>query len=234
MRVRRYHCYVRSEYPSTPSSNLILMGTIAYNIRAGQSHSGDLAMSVTTDLATKVTYVIVYGCSDTDSDQFLTRLAQAGPAFQHPMLLPGLFAEIQRIKHVKIVRRNVERLYEYVIDLSNNTLPKGHDKEDSASDGVKLWRQVSHDKLVLETWATQLKKMVAHVDELNEMAYGTKSVRRKNVVMIREGTRIKERLQDIIADYDELQRKCASVIEGTTLANGTVCSLKQNSGNLQP
>ena len=70
-------------------------------------------MSVTTDPTASLIYVVVYGCCPadkarfpftSDSDRFISRLPHRGQSYLHPLLIPGLFAEIQRIKHVELLR----------------------------------------------------------------------------------------------------------------------------------
>jgi hypothetical protein len=134
------------------------------------------------------------------------------------MLLPGLFAEIQRVKHVEVVEKSVEELSEYVLNMDIDDEDDG-DEERGPKAGVNLWLDVAHYQTTLETWKVQLVKMIAHVDELTYSVYGEKGTH-PSEDMIYQGSRIKERLMDIVADYEELQRKCEWVIDGTSLANG--------------
>ena len=219
---------------------MLMSNLKAYNVRASTALEGDIAMSVTTNIAQGLTYAIVYGCSEDVSNDFLVRLRNSalkysGRAFEHPMLMPGLFAEIQRDMHVAIVEKSVSGLFEYAINLGADTLDMvphaedvDRDEENSAKRGVDLWLDVSHYRTTVETWMVQLRKMVVHLEELETTAYtnsgtssnGTAIFVVTNTDMIREGKRIKERLLDIINDYDELQRKCTWVMDGTSLANG--------------
>lgn len=159
--------------------------------------------------------------------------------------MAGLFAEVERAKHVEVVEVSVTALYKYVIDLRDDTLwdldeeeeeivqpadkkkkresrsplPE-KDEESSAKQGVNLWLDVCHCKTAIETWTTQLHKLCAHIDEL-ETKYTEDKIPDRTELMF-EGRRIKERLLDIIGDYDELVRKCAWVMDGTSLANDMV------------
>jgi hypothetical protein len=81
-------------------------------------------MSITTDPARCLTYAIVYGCAKADTRNFYHRLRDSGDAIQHPMLLLGLFAEIQRDKHAQIIKKKVAAVLEHVINMGKDTSRK--------------------------------------------------------------------------------------------------------------
>jgi len=210
----------------------------AYNLRTSTSEVKDLAMSITTDPARCLIYAIVYGCAMADTRNFYYRLKDSGDAIKHPMLLIGLFAEIQRDKHAQIVKENVAAVLEHIINMGKNTPRKNPsangqddaDDENEQREFVDLWLEVSYLRSTLVTWKAQLQKMVAGVDELADVYFKQTEVAdgEKWVVfpgrpdMMREGVRIKERLLDIIIEYEEMERRCAWVIDGTSLANDMV------------
>lgn len=113
---------------------------IAYSMRDYTAAATDTGISVTTDPSVSLTYLVIYSCCPanetrfpfkSDCDQFISRLSHCSLSYLHPLLKHGLFVEIQRIKHVELVRKTVLSLKEYVINLSHNTLGKEHNNENA-------------------------------------------------------------------------------------------------------
>jgi hypothetical protein len=189
---------------------------IAYNLRTSNMQSGDIAMSVSSDLQSHFTKAIFFGCKDTDKKDFVARLKSAGKAIQHPMLLPGIFVEIQRKRHVDAVESSVTALLQHITGLGHPGTMTG--EKPVSSHLLDLWIDIGYLSSCIETWKEQLTKMVAHIDDLAQSAF------RNQACLRAEGNRIKERLLDIIIEYNELCRKSALVSNGTSLANGIVGS----------
>ena len=186
----------------------------AYNLRMCNEQDKDLAMSVTTNLKIWSTRVLILGCLDADIREFFQRLNDAGNAIKHPMLFPGLFAEFERKRHVELVRSSVTTLLESILTVGDSGVSASGLGHSSSNDLLKNWINITSLSSSLETWKAQLSKMINHIDELNDVYF-------HNRLELREsGKRIKERLVDIIEEYEELRRKCALVIDGTSLANG--------------
>ncbi|KAL3290707.1 Protein kinase [Colletotrichum asianum] len=224
---------------------LTLNGTstpmIVYNCRSSSSWPEDLALSMTWFPGRKFWYAIFYGCDKAIENEIAGRIRSSEDAICHPLLLPGIFAELERRRHLKMVRNASDTLMETVTGLNNNhrlasnlsRAPKhgvnstpwqdseqapGTDRE------VDPWLDIVHMKNGLENWKEQLAKMVAHADELNTTKFShdvsqDPTTQAFHSLMRDNGRRIKERLQDIIHEYDEKIRDCNRNLDGMTLAN---------------
>jgi hypothetical protein len=188
-----------------------------------------MAMSLTFHPPSGQTYAIIYGSNKETATEFTTRPhpAYCGSAFEHPLLLAGIFAEIQRTKHREVIDDAVIKLNEYMLNM-DFAFGKPENDEKGPKTAMGRWMDVANYKTMLETWKVQLGKMVKAVDELSTTVFGGDVYPGDKEQMKKEGNRIKERLEDIIADYDELQGTCSWVLDGTTLANGMVSFLNLN------
>lgn len=174
-------------------------------------------------IQSNTTHAIAFGCSKKVMREFNGRLANAEGALLHPLLLVGIFAEIERKRHFAMVEIRLERLLKLVSLLSNYTSyqqasPEAQEEERHP---VDPWLETHHIKTGLENWKSQLRKMTQHVEELpgkcwryHEMEFHNKGEE--------AGQRIKERLEQIMIDYDEKIRACEMIMEGTTLATSLV------------
>lgn len=174
------------------------------------------------------------------------RLDHAGEAIHHPMLVPGIFAEIERERHIGLVSKHQTVLLKTVTHLSNQEhwkdIPAVNNRAanngaNSQSDEYYIdpWLHVSHLKNGLENWKEQLQKMVEHVDELSTTVFlaadqsqstpfpltSTEEEKFKER-MRNSGHRIKRRLLEIIFDYNEHIRACETTMQGMTLATQLV------------
>ncbi|KEZ39565.1 hypothetical protein SAPIO_CDS9467 [Scedosporium apiospermum] len=87
-----------------------------------------------------------------------------------------------------------------------------------------LWDKTNFLKIGLEDWKTQMLKMIAHVDELQDTKFGldtsatSPELDAKLGALQETGSRIKERLGELVDEYDEYIRKCSYIIDGMKLA----------------
>jgi hypothetical protein len=83
------------------------MAHAAYNLRTSNVQNGDIAMSISSNLQTNLTKAVFFGCTAVDKSDCAARLKSAGKAINHPMLLVGVFMEMQRKRHVEMVESSV-------------------------------------------------------------------------------------------------------------------------------
>jgi hypothetical protein len=72
------------------------MDNLVYNCRSPATWSEDLAMSVTFVPSRNFTYGVFYGCPDNLTDDIAKKLSYSGSTVLHPLVLPTIFAEIER------------------------------------------------------------------------------------------------------------------------------------------
>jgi hypothetical protein len=170
----------------------------------------------------------------------LGRIENAEDAVNHPLLLLGIFAEMERERQVELVERSLDDLLSKVLQFGNqqeisinSTIEQGHYS-------IDIWLKISHIRSGLENWKVQLLKLITHCDELSETYFADPFFNGNDAIVMnmapeqaagnlkrlrRTGQRIKERLLEIIAEYDEKIRDCTMIMDGMTLATQLVSTL---------
>lgn len=177
-------------------------------------------MSITHFIETGTTHAIVFGCNSDVKREVAGRLTNAESTMNHPLLLVGIFAEIERKRHFKMVTRRLERLLRVVSMLGDYSPDLDEDAEDHKSP-IDAWLEASHMKNRLESWRSQLLKMTQHAEELPSRCWLHLETDFRTGAE-EAGLRIKERLEQIIIDYEEKIRELEMIMEGTNLATSLV------------
>lgn len=262
-----------------------------------------MALSVTFFPDTLTTHAVIYSCDmktpdmycpDLTLDQIIvSRLSNSDTPVFHPMLLPAIFADIERDRQIELVRTKLSELVQRITHLtsaaslqsnsgtnlvdnpSGNTttanqgrtrmfghslpglgtvfswLRGTHSATNSVEDEKKaqespspyppteklepptarLWLEISHLRNGLGNWQCQLRNMMDHVEELETTEFASdKPSNYANFQQFREvGVRIRERLQELVDEYDEYIRECTIIMEGLTLATQLVRQERNNS-----
>ncbi|KAH0426458.1 hypothetical protein CcaCcLH18_10343 [Colletotrichum camelliae] len=115
-----------------------------------------------------------------------------------------------------MVKSNFNKLLDIASRLSQN--------EKVVDSSIDPWLDIYYLKIALQSWKKQLQKVVDHVDELSAMwSVRTGQTEEKCAAFQskaqRAGVRIKERILEIMDDYDVKISECEMIIEGMTLAN---------------
>lgn len=103
-----------------------------------------------------------------------------------------------------------------------------HEDEDDEETCAMLWIKISHLKNGMESWKTQLRKMLDHLQELEDANFGmnrnipTKVWNSRRDGLKECGKRIRERLRDLVDEYDEFIRECDHIMAGMSLATQLV------------
>lgn len=199
-----------------------------------------MALSVTFFPETGRTFAIFFGCDD-EADRIITsRISMASRAAVHPLLLVGVFAEIERTRQIELVERSIDALETRILNLDDEAFPRQH-YENSPSrsvineDLIEFWLNTSHLRNGLETWKAQLQKVVDEVGDLEIAAFDTEGPTEINgstinraeyrALMRKTGKKIKERLRSTINVYEEKIRECTTRVDGMTMATQLVSSL---------
>ncbi|KAH8756365.1 hypothetical protein F5883DRAFT_468726 [Diaporthe sp. PMI_573] len=148
---------------------------IVYNCRSASSWSDDIALSSTFCPSRNYTYCVVYGCSEPNRATIMTTLEKCDLQTYHPLILPLVFAEIERKRHFKMTDRIRSKLLTRALNVSRNRHGSGsnHDEnvaETTAADTdgtLRLWLEMSHLKNGLESWRKQLEKITRHAEALS-------------------------------------------------------------------
>lgn len=102
-----------------------------------------MALSVTFFPETSTTNALWYGCdmkehrtyghSLTNADIITSRLTNFDGSSFHPLILPTMFAEFERERHVGLMRRYLTQLVQRINDLAYPSLSAGHESRAGSS-----------------------------------------------------------------------------------------------------
>ncbi|CAO2653796.1 Nn.00g032070.m01.CDS01 [Neocucurbitaria sp. VM-36] len=162
----------RSDIPSF-SCNSIRMGQPAYVYHCRTSNSWDLDLALTATYYPKrgVTYAMIFGCPQSVEKLIVDRLHTVTYEAAHPLLLPGVFTELELIRHKRLVESSINDVEAKIFELdfqanvvqylSKNEIERRNEAKRSS------WLDLTYLRNSLITWNTQTLKMTKHAEELN-------------------------------------------------------------------
>jgi hypothetical protein len=223
-----------------------------YNSRTSSDWPGSWAITATWFPDEEFTYALFYGCEQDTAENIFKRISGGKDARAHPLLLPGILAELERRRQIALVMEWLAKLNQKVNSLGKRATAYETIFPAKGADGaIDPWVKVHYLKNGLENWRDQVEKMITHVDELDRdyfaartpasdvadeprspvatastmsddsgerMVVSPDEAEKRKAVMRRTGARIKDRLKEIIAEYDEHIRECVLIMQGMTLA----------------
>ncbi|KAM6527739.1 hypothetical protein FALCPG4_008788 [Fusarium falciforme] len=195
---------------------------IVYNCRTAGTWPRDMALSVSFSPRKLTTYAVVYGCDDEAADFLKAKLTGTDHPVFHPMLLPTLLADMERERQVGLLRKNSLKMDQLTVDLTINKGLEGS-QMDHNREPIELWQDMSYLQNGLRNWQRQMQRMIIHLERsssptiLDTKHYGME-VERSLEKLTMPGSRIQKRLEELIDEYDEHIRECATVTEGLKLA----------------
>ena len=212
-----------------------------YNCRSANTWKDDLALTVTYFPRSRLTFGILFGCTPATEKEVLNRIANAKENAFYPLVLPGIFAELERARMADVVEATIDEIEGAIFELDNGTATKEISLENSGNGhpgGTRyvrrtVWLNTTFLRSRLQIWRTQLQKMIEHVDELSSTDFGSSSelfntdpgdgLERgyegaDNSQMKRTGVMIKDRLRALVEEYDEKIEECSMRVDGMTIA----------------
>jgi hypothetical protein len=185
-----------------------------------------MALSVSFSPRKLTTYAVVYGCDDEAADFLKAKLTGTDHPVFHPMLLPTLLADMERERQVGLLRKNSLKMDQLTVDLTMNKGLEGS-QMDHNREPIELWQDMSYLQNGLRNWQRQMQRMIIHLEQsssptiLDTKHYGIEVERSLEKLAV-PGSRIQKRLEELIDEYDEHIRECATVTEGLKLAMSMV------------
>lgn len=138
------------------------------------------------------------------------------------MFLPGVFAELERQRHVELAKSFRLELIARAYGIADGADLSEDAEADRGNDYLlDKWIKTHELRIQLEQWKGQLLKMIAHVDELGETVFGGEADDKLREI----GSRINLRLREIVDDYEYEIRLCTMSIDGLNLATQLVRSV---------
>lgn len=130
---------------------------------------------------------MLYGCGEAARSKLVRRPGSWGFAAYHPLMLPTIFAEVERERHFHLVGPLITKLVGRVeaLDVADeqddprktsdgrsSTSSESSSQENGTSEAyMRLWLEISWLKNGLENWKRELQKMIAHCEELRRAEF---------------------------------------------------------------
>lgn len=199
-------------------------------MRMDNAWSRDLAMSASTNMMTGMTYALLHGCDEQDVEVLTDWLKMTERSAGHPTLLPALFAELQLRRHKRLTRDNWSKLTTLYAHTGQYRSPTSgpqpgslqedtFDYDNTTREVLRMYQDTGFLEKSLLNFQRKLKQMLAKLTVIGI----TMPEARKDFI-ITESTRIGERLEEIIDDYEGLIAKCKLITDGASLLTEAVRS----------
>ncbi|KAK7420958.1 hypothetical protein QQX98_002523 [Neonectria punicea] len=255
-----------------------------YNCRTSNAWGNDLALTATYFPHCNLTFAILFGCPMSVEEQMLTRLNQATSEAFHPLLVLGIFTELERIRHIEVVETTIDELETRIQELDPKSMGmefiSAAEKAERDQAKRSAWLDTTYLRNQLISWNTHLEKLRHHAEDLNQTVFPPLSPKQcltdaglrtpcdtgledrvlrlldhdslshikeiavsdassetsasedsqqgephidalnaeRDGKMRQIGDKIQDRVQDIIAEYDEMIRDCTMRVDGMSMA----------------
>ncbi|KAF2823103.1 hypothetical protein CC86DRAFT_76131 [Ophiobolus disseminans] len=144
---------------------------LVYNCRTPNDWANDLALSATYYPQHGLTFAIIYGSSGDIEKAILERLQSINAEAAHPLLLPGIIAELELARHTRLVESSINDIETRISEmkfhphnarelLRSQIEHRNHLKRES-------WLDLTYLRNSLSTWSAQLLKMVENAEALS-------------------------------------------------------------------
>jgi len=118
-----------------------------------------------------LTCAIVYGTTIKTEKAMLERLRNVRHEAAHPLLIPGILAEIELIRHTGLVDSMINEVEAKILELDMQTSkPRDHrqiDVERRNQSKRETWLNLSYLRNSIMTWKIQLLKIIEHANSLH-------------------------------------------------------------------
>ncbi|KAH6885429.1 hypothetical protein B0T10DRAFT_492693 [Thelonectria olida] len=206
--------------------------SLVFTCRSTSSWAGDLAMAATYEPSSRTTFAVFFGCNKKQRTQIIGRLATAEPAaLAHPMLLPGIFAELERKRLTGLLEDTLDRFTLRTGDFSaldgrlQNSL---HMSDSQMHEYLEICYESQNIGREFKCVKRQLSKMAQFCDDLNTMEISSKKfiqsipTTRERQEMINFNLKIKQRTLEIVDEYDNKVDTCGMVLDNTSITMQTI------------
>lgn len=128
-----------------------------------------MALTVTHFPGKKLTFAILFGCTREQERNIIARLKKADEDAAHPMLLPGILAELERIRQMAAVEGMIDELETQIYQLDNETVTSWNHSDSTKAERnrqkTKAWLDTTFARNLLLGHKSLLLKMRKHIEE---------------------------------------------------------------------
>jgi hypothetical protein len=201
------------------------------------SHSwpNDLALSATHLYDIGLTVAVIYGCNDKQTKNIVRRLQNSGETVRYPLLIAGIFTELERERLLDSVEEVVDRFLLRTEALGSKTRSWGqmlNCQGEKIGDLLQLYNDSRNLAKGLGDVKSQLLKLLEHIQELESfprssnhcggVANQVPEIDEQKRRIKQTGSRMRERLLEISEEYDRKIDDCKMVMEDLTVTTQLV------------
>jgi len=132
-----------------------------------------MALSVTHFPAQNLTFALWFGPSELQQRNIISRLRKAGADAAHPMLLPGILAELERGREMEAVDEIINGIEEQLARIGQETVSSwqlsSQTKAERNRQKTEAWLNATFSKNILVANVALLYSMRRHLDEFPYM-----------------------------------------------------------------
>ena len=164
-------------FPPPPKTSYVLTSSSVIHCRTSNAWGMDLAMTCTFFPHCMLAFATVFGCTPAIEADIRRRVRLGLEEAAHPLLVAGIIAELERIRHAGIVDHNVDKLETRIIELEIIGPDMHHvpEAETSQKNLAKRndWLDMSYLRNQLVGWNAQLGKMATWAEEFSSRSFIT-------------------------------------------------------------
>ncbi|KAK4243196.1 hypothetical protein C7999DRAFT_36485 [Corynascus novoguineensis] len=138
---------------TSAGESIIGQKAILYNCRTSNEWEDDMALTVTHFPKQRLTFAILFGASAEQERSVLARVRKAGTDTAHPMLLPGILAELERKRQMDIADEIIDELEMQILRLDNETITSWNQSEQTTVERnrqkTKAWLDAAFSRNIL-------------------------------------------------------------------------------------
>jgi len=128
-----------------------------------------MASTVTHFPRQRLTLGIIFGCSKKQETSILARLRKSGDDIAHPILLPGVLMEMERVRQMDAIEETIDDLETQIYLLDNETVTTWKNSNSTKAERnrqkTKAWLNATFARNFLLGYKSLLFKMRKHIDE---------------------------------------------------------------------
>lgn len=192
----------------------------------------DLALSTTYIPSTGITYSVMYGCNDSQTNEIWRRVRLAGDHADHPLLVVGIFMELDRERLIGMAESLADKF-----TLGSDILE--NESWDSTNPKMQGYLEVCLRSRTLVDYIRavkrQLAKVLVEIEGLERLWRQSKHMvsnartkaekgkrQRKITRMLETGEKMKQRIREMLDEYDDKIDECKKMAQNLSLAMQSV------------